>query len=168
MRGVLGLSCRGQPFSSLGGQGGCSLAAVRRRLLAVPSRCSAWALGVWASAVAAHGLENLDSVVQGMDLVALWDVGCGVWDLPKPGVEPALAGGFLTTGHQGSPFLQCKRAQDYDSGGSLADFLLLRKDSLVELHVLSPLATIICLHGSPGVFLKSFHPIKRGSLHEQN
>ena len=123
---------------------------------------------VWASAVAAHGLENLDSVVQGMDLVALWDVGCGVWDLPKPGVEPALAGGFLTTGHQGSPFLQCKRAQDYDSGGSLADFLLLRKDSLVELHVLSPLATIICLHGSPGVFLKSFHPIKRGSLHEQN
>lgn len=58
---------------------------------------------MWASAVAAHGLENLDSVVQGMDLVAVWDVGCGMWDLPKPGVEPALAGGFLTTGHQGSP-----------------------------------------------------------------
>ena len=129
---------------------------------------STWALGVWASAVAAHGLKNLDSVVQGMDLLAVWDVGCGMWDLPKPGVEPALAGGFLTTGHQGSPFLQCKRAQDYDSGGSLADFLLLRKESLVEVHVLSPLVTIIHLHGSPGVFLKSFHPIKRGSLHEQN
>ena len=31
---------------------------------------------------------------------------CSMWDLPRPHIEPvfpALAGGFLTTGHQGSP-----------------------------------------------------------------
>ena len=31
---------------------------------------------------------------------------CVIWDLPRPGVEPvspALAGGFLSPGHQGSP-----------------------------------------------------------------
>ena len=87
---MLGLSCRGQPFSRCGG-GGWGGAALRLRRADVSLRSVP-------SLVAARGLENLGSVVRGMDLVALRDVAGGMWDLPKPGVEPALAGGFLATG----------------------------------------------------------------------
>ena len=34
---------------------------------------------------------------------------CGMWDLPRPGLEPvspALAGGFLTTEPPGKPYLR--------------------------------------------------------------
>lgn len=75
-------------------------------------------------------------------------------------------------------FLYFKRAQNYDSGGSLAGFLFLEKnhsyrdplERLPELQILSRLVTVIGLHSSnfsPAVFLKSFCPIKR-SLCEQN
>ena len=59
--------------------------------IAVASLCfRAWALGMWASVVMAHGLSLLHSM----------------WDLPGPGLEPmspALAGGFLTTAPPGKP-----------------------------------------------------------------
>ena len=35
-----------------------------------------------------------------------WDLRCGMWDLPRPGLEPvspALAGRFLTTAPPGKP-----------------------------------------------------------------
>ena len=73
------------------------------------SCCKARALGVRASVVVALGLSScgswalehrLSSCGAGASLLR------GMWDLPGPGLEPmspALAGGFLTMCHQGSP-----------------------------------------------------------------
>ena len=61
------------------------------------SCCGARALGAWASVVAARGLSSCDARAQLL---------CGMWDLPRPGLEPvspALAGRFLTTAPPGKP-----------------------------------------------------------------
>ena len=52
---VLGLCCCTRAFSSCGKQG-LLFVAVHRLLIAVASRCRAWALGTWALVVVAHGL----------------------------------------------------------------------------------------------------------------
>ena len=73
------------------------------------SCCRAWAIGGRASVAVARGLSSCGS----------WALECrlsscgarayllrGIWDLPKPGLEPvspALAGGFLTTVAPGKP-----------------------------------------------------------------
>ena len=66
---------------------GPTLVAVLRFLIAV------------ASLIVEHGLQSLGSVAVVHELR-------GIWDHPRPGIEPislALAGGFSTTGPQGSP-----------------------------------------------------------------
>ena len=68
--------------------GGYSV-ALRGLLIAVASRCGAWALGTRASVVVAHGLSSCGSQAQLLR---------GMWDFPGPGLKPvcpALAGGFL-------------------------------------------------------------------------
>ena len=78
-------------------------------LIAVASLVGAWALGVQASVVVAHGLRScgprapecrLSSCGTGAYLLH------GMWDLPRPGHEPmspALAGGFLITASPEKP-----------------------------------------------------------------
>ena len=94
---VLGLHCCMRAFSS------CSewellFVAVRRLLIAVASlaakhrlqACGIQQLWHTGSVVVAHGAQLL----------------CGMWDLPRPGLEPmspALADGFLTTVPPGKP-----------------------------------------------------------------
>ena len=54
-------------------------------------RCGAWALGAWASVVAALGLSSCGARAQALG---------GMWDPPGPGLQPlspALASGFLST-----------------------------------------------------------------------
>ena len=53
---MLGLRCM-QAFSSCG-ECGLLFIAVHGLLIAVASRCGAWALGVWASVVVARGLSS--------------------------------------------------------------------------------------------------------------
>ena len=52
---ALGLCCCTCAFSSCG-EWGLLFVAVRGLLIAVASRCGAWALGAWASVVVARGL----------------------------------------------------------------------------------------------------------------
>ena len=67
------------------------------------SCCGAWALGVWTSVVAALGLSRCGSWAlehRFSSCGARAQLLRGMWDLPRPGIEPmcpALAGGFLTT-----------------------------------------------------------------------
>ena len=82
-------TCR---LSLVVGSGGYSLAVARRLLVAVASRCRAWALGVWASAVMGHGLSC--SVVCGV----LLDQGLNPWPL-------CWQVDFYPLGHHGSPWL---------------------------------------------------------------
>ena len=100
---ALGLCCCTRAFSS------CSerrllFVAVRGLLIVVASRCGEWALGSWASVVAAHRLNSCGTQTQLL---------CGMWNLPRPGLEPmspALADRFLTTAPPGkslSPFCFC-------------------------------------------------------------
>ena len=81
-------------------------------LRSVGSRCAGFSsCDVRASVVVAHwlsscGLRALEHRLSSCSARALFL--CGMWDLPGPGLEPvspALAGGFLTTAHQGSPNL---------------------------------------------------------------
>ena len=76
-------------------------------LLAVASRsgfscCGAWALGARASVVVARGLSSCGSwgLERRLSSCGAWvQLLRGMWDLPRPGLEPicpALAGGFLT------------------------------------------------------------------------
>ena len=54
--------------------------------------------------VAEHGLQGAQASVYS----AQAQLPRSMWNLPRPGIEPmspALAGGFLTTGPQGSPRL---------------------------------------------------------------
>ena len=51
---ALGLRCCVRAFSSCG-ERGLLFVAVRGLLIAVASRCGAWALGTWASVVVARG-----------------------------------------------------------------------------------------------------------------
>ena len=68
--------------------------------------CGPQALGVQVSLVATHGLSSCGSwaLECGLSGCGTWtQLPCGMWDLPRPGIEPvspALAGGFLTTGPQ--------------------------------------------------------------------
>ena len=73
------------------------------------SCCRAQALGSQASVVVARRLSSCDLRALERRLSscgARAQLLYGMWDLPGPGIEPvshALAGGFLTTAHQGSP-----------------------------------------------------------------
>ena len=93
---------------------GLSLVAVSRGysslhglLIAVASRCGIWALGAWALVVVARGLSSCGTYAVECRLSSCgawaWLL-CGMWDLPRPRLEPmspALTGGFLTTGPPG-------------------------------------------------------------------
>ena len=74
-------------FSLVAAKGGYSRVAERKLLTAV------------ASLVAEHGFQGM------VFSYGTWaSLPCGMWDLPRPGIEPvpaALAGRFLTTGPSG-------------------------------------------------------------------
>ena len=92
------------------GEWGLLFLVVRGLLIAVASRCGAWALGTRASVVVALGLSScgwraLECRLSSGTRASLLH---GVWDLPGPGLEPvspALAGGFLTTAPPEKPLL---------------------------------------------------------------
>ena len=73
------------------------------------SCCGARALGAWVSVIVAHrlsscGLRALECRLSSCGARA--QLLHGMWDLPRPGLEPmspALAGGFLTTAPPGKP-----------------------------------------------------------------
>ena len=71
------------------------------------SCCGAWALGMWASVVVAHGLSSCGSQAVERRLSSCGTRAlllCGMWDLPRPGLDPAssaLEGGFPTTAPPG-------------------------------------------------------------------
>ena len=73
------------------------------------SCCGAWALGTQVSVVVARGLSSCGTRVLERRLSscgAQAQLLCGMWDLPRAGLEPmspALAGGFLTTVPPGKP-----------------------------------------------------------------
>ena len=73
------------------------------------SCCRAGALGAWASVVVEHGLSSCGLWASERRLSSCGtqaQLFCGMWDLPRPGLEPvfpALAGGFLTTVPPGKP-----------------------------------------------------------------
>ena len=73
------------------------------------SCCGARALGMRASAVVARGLSSCGSRALERRLSscgARAQLLCGMWDLPRPGLEPvspALTGGFPTTVPPGKP-----------------------------------------------------------------
>ena len=98
---VFGLHCCVWAFSSCV-KWGLLFVVVRGLLIAVASLCcGAWALGAWASVVAACRFSSCGSWA--------W-LFHGMWDLPGSGLEPvspALAGGFLTTAPPGKPSVCC-------------------------------------------------------------
>ena len=59
---MLGLHCCAWAFFSCS-ERGLLFAAVRMLLIAVASRCRAWAVGAQASVVVAHGLQSAGSAV---------------------------------------------------------------------------------------------------------
>ena len=107
---MLGLCCWVQAFSSCC-EWGLLFVAVRGLLMAVASRCGAWALGTWASVVVACGLSScgLRALERRLSSCGAWaSLLYSMWDLPGPGLEPvspALAGGFLTTVWPGKPLI---------------------------------------------------------------
>ena len=71
------------------------LCGVRASHCAGPSRCGAQALGMRASAVAAHGLSRCGSRAPEHRLSShgTWaHLLHGMWDLPRPGLEPVFEG----------------------------------------------------------------------------
>ena len=101
---ALGLHCCTRAFSSCG-EWGLLFVAVHRLLIAVSSLAAEHGLQ-------AHGLQQLQCVgsvvaVRGLSSCGTWaQLLCGMWDLPRPGIQPmspALAGGFLTTVPPGKP-----------------------------------------------------------------
>ena len=92
---VLGLRCRTQASST------CRWPAPRCGGFFC---CGPQALGVQFSVVVTHRLSSCGSraLECGLGSHGTWtQLPCGMWDLPRPGIEPvspALAGGFLTTG----------------------------------------------------------------------
>ena len=75
------------------------------------SWCGAQALGARASVVVARGLSSCGSWALERRLSSYGTRASllrGMWDLPRPGLEPmspGLAGGFLTTAPPGKPLL---------------------------------------------------------------
>ena len=121
---ALGLHCCARAFSSCG-ERGLLFVVVHRLLIAV------------ASLVVEHGLQ-----ARGLSSCDLWALECrpssrgaraqllcGMWDLPKPGLQPvfpALAGGFLTTAPPGKSWgdlfvvnfhFYCTEVTEYDFCG---------------------------------------------------
>ena len=93
---VLGLCCCMRAFSRCSEQGLLFL-MVCGLLIAVASLVAEQGLQVC-------GLQQLWCVGSRAQAQQLWRTGCGMWDLPGPGLEPmspALAGGFLTTAPPG-------------------------------------------------------------------
>ena len=99
---ALGLRCCPWAFSCCS-ERGLLFVAVRRLLIAGASRCGARALGVRASVAVARGLSSCGSRALEHRLSscgARASLLRGMWDLPRPGIEPvspALAGGLLST-----------------------------------------------------------------------
>ena len=100
---ALGLRCGARAFPSCG-KWELHSAVVRGPLIAVASLCcGAWALGTWASVVVARRLSSCGSWALEHRLSSCGARALllrGMWDPPKPGLEPvspALASGFLTT-----------------------------------------------------------------------
>ena len=93
------LRCYAQAFSSCGEQG-LLFVGLRGLLVAVASLVAEHGLQ-------AHGLSSCGSQALECRLSscgARAQLLCGMWDLPRPGLEPvspALAGGFLTTAPPG-------------------------------------------------------------------
>ena len=88
---ALGLRCCARAFSSCGEQGATLCCGARASYCGGFSCCGAQAVGAQVSAVVAHGLSSCGAWAELLH---------GMWDLPRPGLEPvspALAGGFLTT-----------------------------------------------------------------------
>ena len=92
----LGLCCWTWAFPSCGERG-------------LLSGCGVWAYpcGVWAYPCGASSLPSVGSGHSGFSSCGPWlQLPHSMWDLPGPGIEslhPALAGGFLAPGPQGSP-----------------------------------------------------------------
>ena len=88
--------------------------------------CRARALGTWASVVVAHRLSSCGSQALERRLSSRGTKAQllhGMWDLPRPGLEPmssALADGFLTTAPPGKP---CFHFYHYKSAISLPHLL---------------------------------------------
>ena len=105
---VLGLLCCARAFSSCSKRG-LLFILVCGLLIAVTSRCRAWALGARASVVVAHGLSSCGSWALERRLSSCGTRASllrGMWDLPGPGLQPmfpALADSFLTTEPSGKP-----------------------------------------------------------------
>ena len=96
---ALGLCCCMWAFSSCGELGLLSIAVHGVLIVVVFLCCKAWALAAQASVVVARGLRSC-----GARALLL----CGMWDLPRPRLEPvspALAGGFLTIVPPGNSYL---------------------------------------------------------------
>ena len=108
---ALGLHCCAWAFSSCGERG--LLFVVVCGLPIAVTCCGAWALGTQASVVVACGLSSCGSWALECKLgsCGTWALFlCGMWDLPRPGLEPmfpALAGRFLTTVPPGKPHVCC-------------------------------------------------------------
>ena len=106
---MLGLHCCVPSFSSCG-ECGLLFVAVRGLLLAVLSLCfRARALGTQSSVVVALGLSSCGSqaLEHRLSSCGAWALLHGMWDLPRPGLEPvspALTGGYLTTAPPGKPY----------------------------------------------------------------
>ena len=71
------------------------------------SSCDSWASVVVARGLSSCGLRALERRLSSCGARA--SLLCGMWDLPRPGLEPvspALAGGFLTTAPSGKPYCE--------------------------------------------------------------
>ena len=104
---ALGLRCCTWAFSSCGERGLLFLrCGARASHCGGFSCCGARALGTWASVVVACGLSSCGALAQLLH---------GMWDLPRPGIEPVspmLAGRFLTTAPPGkSPNLLLRQSR---------------------------------------------------------
>ena len=98
----MGLGCCVRAFSSCSEGGATPHCGVHASHCGGPSRCGAWAPGVWASAVVAHRLQSTGSAVvaHGPSRPAA----CGI--LPDQGLNPYplhWQADFQPLCHQGSP-----------------------------------------------------------------
>ena len=112
---ILFIYCFWLHWVSVAARGAFSSCGERGLLIAVASHCGGFsccgarALGMQTSVVVACGLSSCGSQALERRLSscgARAQLLRGMWDLPRPGLEPmtpALAGGFLTTEPPGKP-----------------------------------------------------------------